>query len=87
MASFFKKQLLVAKDFWWRKNTRSSVQVNKATDVHHDHRPTRSSEVAKMCQDMDKIQATQGTECCRSLSLYLPHLCINVLYFLDMDSL
>ncbi len=69
---FFKNQLLVAKDLWWSKNTRNSVQVNKATDVHHDHRPTRSSEVAKMHQDMDKIQAMQGTECCRSISLYLP---------------
>ncbi len=68
---FFKYQLLAAKDLWWSKNTRNNVQVNKATDVHHNHRPTRSSEVAKMCQDMDKIQATQGTECCRSLSLYL----------------
>ena len=28
---FFKNQLLVAKDFWWSKNTRNSVQVNKAS--------------------------------------------------------
>ena len=67
---FFKNQLLAAKDLWWSKNTRNSVQVNKATDVHHCL--TRSSEVAKVCQDMDKILATQGTKCCRSLSLYLP---------------
>ncbi len=40
--------------------------------MHHDCRPTRSSEVAKMRQDMVNIQATQGTECCRSLLLYLP---------------
>ncbi len=66
----FLKQLLAAKDLWWSKNTRNSVQVNKATDVHHDHRPTRRSEVTKMRQDMDKIQAMQGTECCRSISLY-----------------
>ncbi len=69
---FFKNQLLAAKDLWWSKDTRNSVQVHKATDVHHDHRPTRSSEVARMRQDMDKIQATQGTERCRSLLLYLP---------------
>ncbi len=29
---FFKNQLLVAKDLWWNKNTRNSVQFNKATD-------------------------------------------------------
>ena len=69
---FFKNQLLVAKDLLWSKNTMNSVQVNKATDVHHDHHPTRSSEVSKMCQDRDKIQTTQGTECCRSLLLYFP---------------
>ncbi len=69
---FFKNQLLAAKDLLWSKNTMNSVQVNKATDVHHDHRPTRSSQVSKMCQDMDKIQTTQGTECCRSLLLYFP---------------
>ncbi len=71
---FFKNQLLGAKDLWWSKNTRSSIQVNKGPDVRHDHHPTRSSEVAKMCQDMNKIQATQGTECCRSLLLHLPFL-------------
>ncbi len=66
---FFKNQLLVAKDLWWSNNTRSSIQANKANDVHHDHHSTRSSEFTKMCQDMDKIQATQGSEFCRSLSL------------------
>ncbi len=66
---FFKNQLLVAADLWWSKNTKKSV---KAPGVHHDHHPTRGSEVAKMCHDMVRIQATQGTECCRSLLLYLP---------------
>ncbi len=45
---FFKNQLLVAADLWWSKNTSNSV---KAADVHHDHHPTTSSEVAKMCKD------------------------------------
>ncbi len=67
---------MAAKDLlWWSKNTRNRVQVNKATDVHHDHHPTRSSEVSKMRQDMDKIHATQGMECCRSLLLHLPFVC------------
>ncbi len=66
---FFKNQLLVAADLWWSKNTRNSV---KAADVHHYHHPTTGSEVAKMSQDMVRIQATQETECCRSLLFYLP---------------
>ncbi len=53
---FFKNLLLVAKDLWWSKNTRNNIQVNKATDVHHDHHQTRGSEIAKMSQDMNKIQ-------------------------------
>ncbi len=44
--------------------SKTSGTASKSTrhlDVHHYHHPARSSEVAKMYQDMDiTIQATQG---------------------------
>ncbi len=59
---FFKIHLLVAHDLWWITNIRNSVQVNKAFGgVHHYHHPARSSEIARMHQDIDiTIQALQG---------------------------
>ena len=60
-----------------QEHYRNSVQVNKATDVHHDHCPTRSSGVTKMCQDMDKIRATQGAELLqKSFVVYL--ICVQM---------
>ena len=44
---FFKNQLLVAKDLWWSKNTRNSIQVEKATDVHHQPGVLKSQRCVK----------------------------------------
>ncbi len=85
---FFKNQLLVAKDLWWSKNTRNSVQVNKATDVHQitiiaQPGVLKSQKCVKMWTRSRPRKVQNSAEVFHCIS----HLCENARYFLEVNSL